>query len=115
MPLETKKNLVHDAVATAIRTSAGSNTGILNLRLISPRKVRGAAKRATQTRSGKPSVKTCRGYPLHNQDLAVFCITEIYIAVPHASELPAPRCVDLIGVRPAEHAAAAAYSVRVVQ
>src|SRR5260370_7055167 len=113
--METKKNLVNDAVATAIRTSADTNTGVLNLRLISPRKVRGTAQRAAQTRSGEPGAKTCRRYTSPTQDLAVSCIAEIHIAVPHSSKWSAPRCVDLIGVRSAEHTAAAAYSVRVVQ
>src|SRR6266849_1879855 len=115
MPLETKEHLVRGGAGAAIRTAANCNVGTLDLRLISQRNVRGAAKRAAQTRSHDPRTKTWRGNSTHRRELAVFCIAEIHTTAPHSSECPTPGRADLIGPRSAEDPAAAGYSVRIVQ
>src|SRR6266849_4588472 len=115
MALKAKEDLVHSGVGAAIRPGAEGNIGILDLRLISQGNVRGAAKRAAQSCSRDPGTKIWQGCPTHRQDLAVLRIIEIYITVPHSREWPAPGRADLIGVRSAEHAAAAGYSVCIVQ
>ena len=115
MPLETKEHLVRGGAGAAIRTAANCNVGTLDLRLVSQGNVRGAAKRAAQTRSHEPRAKTWRGNSTHRRELAVFRITEIHTTAPHPSDWPAPGRADFIGPRSAEDPAAAGYSVRIVQ